>query len=369
MELFATTRKTLEEDGWLPGSFDVNEDHSEAEKIKASAVHFIEGVLDFNPDATEQIDLRDKHLASVEHLGGKARNASLKLIGQIRNHFPVIEKQLEERSWLSSNVNAIGELSRKLDPYLNHLREDRPARFLERLPFFPSAARGFFLRFDSERTQTVELGVSLEKIADVLEKDIELFKDQIRSLSELSHTIGKNVYLGRLIRKGLQKTLEKDLMAEDPRREFIENEQIPRLKNRLSNLRLQLDLNRAFLTSLTVILINTEILFKALSATGKNLVSAFNLGAVMADERISLKIQPIDSPEDSDVPRTVESLSASFKRISESASAVRAFMKASLEAFRESSGGLDRLQQEVEDAFQAARMVDLSRTARDGDRL
>ncbi len=369
MELFATTRKTLEEDGWLPGSFDVQEGHGEAEKIKISAVHFVENVLDFNPDATEQIDLRDKHLSSVEHLGGKARNASLKLIRQIRDHFPVIEKQLDGRSWLSSNVNAVEALAQELDPYLNQFRDDGLPGFLDRFRFIRTPARRFYSRFDARKNAAVELVVSLEKISDVFEKDIELFKAQIRNLSEVCHGIGKNVFLGRLIRKGLQKTLEKDLFNEDPRREFIEKEQIPRLKNRLANLRLQLDLNRAYLTSLTVILVNTEILYKALSTLGENLVSAFNLGAGMAGDRIGGAVQLIDGPCEHDMPRTLESLSASFKRVSGGALAIRGFMKDSLEAFRESTDGLCQLQQDVDESFQAAKVADLSTTSKDGEGL
>jgi len=377
VELFVTNRKTLEEDGWLPGSFEIENDHEEAHKFKHSAKHYIESVLDFNPDATEQIDLRDKHLSSVEHLGGKSRKASNKLIGQICEHFPVIEKQLEERSWLSSNFAEIKALSQSLDPFLNHVKEDGIPRLLERIPFIPTPMRRYYTRFESQRDKVEQIVKSLEKVTDVFEKDIELFKAQLRSMSDYCTAIGKNIFIGQAIEKGLLRALAKDLFVEDPRRDFIEKEQIPRLRERMSNLKRQLDLNRGYITVLTVVLLNNESLYKALIRGKKDLVAAFNLGVRMAGVRINLTIAPVEesksthvdgSPDDNlFAPQTLKSLSAAFARTIDLADSVKDFIKKSLEAFRESASGLPQLQKEVEEAFQAARMRDLSATAQDHD--
>jgi uncharacterized protein Yka (UPF0111/DUF47 family) len=377
VELFVTNQKTLEEDGWLPGSFEIEDDHEEAEKIKHSAAHYIESVLDFNPDATEQIDLRDKHLSSVEHLGGKSRKASNKLIGQICEHFPVIEKQLEERSWLSSNFNDIKALSQSLDPFLNHVKEDGIPRLLERISFIPTPARRYYSRFESQRDKVDQLVRSLEKVADVFEKDIELIKAQLRSMSQYCTAIGKNIFMGQAIDQGLQRALVNDLFIEDPRRDFIEKEQIPRLRLRVSNLRRQLDLNRGYITVLTVLLLNNESLNKALIREQENLAAAFNLGVSMARERINLSVRPLeqhasandDGRQDGNPPRlqNLMSLSAAFSRTTDLADSVKEFIKKSLDAFKESASGLPQLQKDVEEAFQAARMMDLSVTAQDHD--
>jgi hypothetical protein len=377
VELFVTNQKTLEEDGWLPGSFEIEDDHEDAEKIKHSAAHYIESVLDFNPDATEQLDLRDKHLSSVEHLGGKSRKGSIKLIGQIRDHFPVIEKQLEERSWLSSNFADIKSLSQGLDPFLNHVKEDGIPRFFERIPFIPTPTRRYYLRFESQRDKVDQLVRSLEKVTDVFEKDIELIKTQLRSMSEYCTAIGKKIFMGQAIDQGLQRALVNDLFVEDPRRDFIEKEQIPRLRLRMSNLRRQLDLNRGYITVLTVLLLNNESLNKALIRGQEDLVAAFNLGASMARERINLSVEPVaqresannDGSQDENPrrPQNLMSLSAAFSRTNDLADSVKEFIQKSLDAFRDSASGLPQLQTDVEEAFQAARMMGLSVTAQDHD--
>jgi hypothetical protein len=145
----------------------------------------------------------------------------------------------------------------------------------------------------------------------------------------------------------------------------------------MSNLKRQLDLNRGYITVLTVILLNSESLFKALIRAKKDLVAAFNMGADMARERINLAVSHVtpgdpecdseSQDENPSVPKNLMSLSAAFVRTIDLADSVKEFIKRSLEAFRESASGLPQLQKEVEEAFQAARMMDLSVTAQDHD--
>jgi hypothetical protein len=376
VELLITTRQTLEEDGWLPGDFEIGDEHEEAGKIRQAADKYIESVLEFNPDATEQLDKRDKHLALVENLGGKARNAGNKLIGQIRDYWPVLEKQLEEKSWLYTNFSDIGKLSNDLDPEKNHLKDDGFPSFLTRLPFLYSKVRRFFSKFETERKKAEQLVHSLEKVSDMFEKDIVLYKSQIKSFKEMCVSIGRNLYLGKLIDKGMGDALEKEVMEFDPRREFIETEQIPRLKSRTANLGLQLDLHREYIVSLTVLLINTETLYKALLQARKDLVNAFNLGAALAADRARITVDPLTFSEDggkdvgdddlASVPKDLTSLSAAFLRLYELSDSVKTFMNQSLSAFKESASGLPEFQRKTEEAFKSSRPVDFDITLKEG---
>ncbi len=368
MELFVTNQKTLEEDGWLPGPYEIKDDHEDAGKIKNSADRYIESLLEFNPDATEQLDVRDRHLSSMEHLGGKARKGSLDLIDQILGHFPVIEKQLDERAWLSGNFNDIQNLSQDLDPLTHHVKDEGGPRLLDRIPFIRTPISRYLSRFEVRRNDTLQLVGSLEKVADVFEKDMDLFKAQIRAMADFCTAIARNIYLGNAIAQGLHRALESDVMPDDPRREFIEKEQIPRIKTRMANLKLQLDLNRSVITTLTIVLLNTESLYKAVQRLRKDLATAFNMGTVVVRDRINLSLQPVTfGDEETDRilkedsrpgPQPFMSLAAAFARTTDLAGSAKDFMKKALAAFKDSAEVLPELQKRTDKAFQSAKPLD-----------
>ena len=369
MELFVTDQKTLEDDGWLPGPYQIEDDQDEAPKIRKSAERYIETLLEFNPDATEQLDLRDRHLTTMEQLGEKARKGSLQVIGEIRHHFPVIEKQLDKGSWLYGNFTDIENLSRSLNPQLNQVSDEPIPRLVDKILFFRATpVKRHLSQFESRRNDAVRLADALVKTADVFEKDIELFKSQIRTLGEFCTSLGRNIYLGRAIEDNLARALEHDVLPEDPRREFIETEQIPRVRKRVTGLKHQLQLNRAFITALTVALLNTETLYKALKRLNSDLVSAFSMGIAMARERFGMTMEPLagEEPPPSDnpisAPLPLTALTAAFSRITELTSSAKAFMPLSLEAFKAASAGLPEFQKKVEEAFKGKQPVDLDIT-------
>ena len=367
MELFVTDQKTLKDDGWLPGPYELKDDQDESHKIRKSADRYMETLLEFNPDATEQLDLRDRHLTTMAQLGEKARKGSLQLIGEIRHPLPVIEKQLDQGSWIAGNFNDIESLSRSLNPQLNQVSDKPIPRLLDKILFFRTPVRRHLARFESTRNDAARLVDSLAKVADVLEKDIGLFRAQIRAFGELCTALGRNIYLGQAIGDNLNKALEHDVLPEDPRREFIETEQIPRVQKRVAGLKHQLQLNRACITALTVAMLNTETLYKALKRLRENLVSAFNTGVAMANERFGMALEPLPAlglptSDDESPPLSLDALTAAFSRLAELASSARVFMPASLAAFKDASSHLPGLQKQAEEAFYAKQPVDLDIT-------
>jgi hypothetical protein len=73
VDLHVTDLKSLEMNGFSSDMFDVKDDHEETLAIKNVANRFVATLLEFNPDATEQLDLRSKHIANVENLGDQTR--------------------------------------------------------------------------------------------------------------------------------------------------------------------------------------------------------------------------------------------------------------------------------------------------------
>ena len=364
VDLFVTDQDTLKADGWLPGSFEIKDGHTDAVKLNQLAVKFVDSVLDFNPDATEQLDIRDRHLGSIDNLGGKARKNSSKLVRQLREPLDAVEKQFKEQSWLASSLNNLEAFSRKLDPRDYEVKETAVTRLLERIPFMPTPLRRYFSLYEPGRKEAEQILSALGKVADVLEKDIELFKSRSRDLSDYCTSLGKAVYLSGAIARCLRAALENDIPDGDPRVAFIEGEMLPRVRGRLPLLKLQLDFNRQCLTALTVVFLNTEELNKAMVRVGESLVKSFNQGGRMARERFNYPIdlleespaQPGDGPcHDVTRPWSLAELSAAFSQTVTAVKSLKEFMGSAGAAVRQSVAELPRQSDALDAAFAAAR--------------
>ncbi|MDA8402842.1 MAG: toxic anion resistance protein, partial [Desulfobacteraceae bacterium] len=334
--------------------------------IKNVANRFVATLLEFNPDATEQLDLRSKHIANVENLGDQARKKTSQLIHQMKELFNSLEKKFNDPSWMSGNLNALASMAETLDPSRCNLKETRISRFLEHIPGITTALRRYFARFESKRNDIELLIRHLNRLVAQVGKDNDTMILQKNTLQDHCRTLAKAIYLGTLIHVNLGKALLRDIPLDDPRYVFIEKEICLRLRGRLKNLGLQRELNMACFVAITIILENNRELHRGLETAKHALLSAFNQGVVTAQSLIRQQLtpMPLTDPsepgmvsEDYASPPNLKTLSDSLGLIPSACQAVQAFVTEAEPHIRSALSDLPQRHKLTEDSFRKMRLT------------
>jgi hypothetical protein len=330
--------------------------------VRNVADRYVETVLEFNPDATEQLDLRDKYVANVENLGDRVRTKNKKLIHHLNDHFAVLEKKFKDSVWISGNIKAISDISSALNPTGYKLKINRLTRFIELIPGIPTALRRYFRHFHSQSKEIDLLMRHLDRLSGQLNDEIGYLETQKVEMSDHCRSFKKAIHMGVLIQQQLGKAHATEIPRIDPRYTFIENEILNRLKERLENLTKQINLNSTCLCSIAVCIENGRELRKGIETLKINFITAHSIGAALALSlaRITLPDLACDSssihPEREAPPSpTLETLATAFSMIPTTCDEVLAFIERAQPAISTAVSGIPALFLQTESSFRTSR--------------
>jgi len=363
LDLCITDKTILEKEEGFFHKIDTFSHTDDMETLKNRACHFKETVLEFNPDAPEQIDLRDKHLACTENLGGHVRkiiSEQFKIQRKTYEEFVAIY-QSDRPSWFEKLLSGLSQGVEQLSPDLHNLKLNRFHCALEYIPGISTPLRTYFLGFEQSRTDMEQVIESLKHGVEWLQQKSSLLLEHMERLTALSQSLDRAICLGRLMDGALSDAMTNEVPKGDPRKRFINDELLCRLRLRMDILRLQMDSNRLGLITLEILYRNNQELIRGLEQSKDAIVNAFNLGAVCSYAITHQKIihgglgqnlGELELPDRSIKPaQHMENLKLAFNRVLSCDHEIRAFMAGVGPIVERTLSDLIRLQKKTDSTF------------------
>jgi uncharacterized protein YaaN involved in tellurite resistance len=167
-----------------------------------------------------------------------------------------------------------------------------------RLPGVGSPLKRYFSRFESGQTAIAAIIRSLEVGRTQLERDNITLADDQKRMRELTVKLERAVKLGQLIDAKLETRISREFKPEDEQHQFLSEEVLFPLRQRIIDLQQQLAVNQQGVVATELIIRNNRELIRGVNRSLHVTVTALQVAATVAmaleNQRITLdKIQAV----------------------------------------------------------------------------
>ena len=236
----------------------------------------------------------------------------------------------------------------KLDPTGVDLSPGAFSRLVGLIPGVGTPLRRYFMRYESSQTTIDAVIQSLEKGRDQLKRDnVTLIGDQ-KEMRELTLTLTEQVELAQALDGALVEQLETEIAADEPRRQFIEEEILFVVRQRTMDLQQQLAVNQQGVLATEMIIRNNRELTRgvdrAIDVTVSALQVAVTVALALAHQKVVLdKVEAVNRATSDLIAGTAERLKTQGTEIHEQAAGTMLDMDSLRSAFEDISIALDEI--------------------------
>ena len=315
-------------------------------------------------------DAQERTRAAIEAMGSQLQKEAARRSQMLKQPVAKLYRHSEDGGEVANALVDLKVKVEELDPGKIDLEAGWFTRLLGRIPGVGTPLKRYFSRYESASTVIDAIVRSLKDGQEQLKRDnITLLDDQKR-MRELTHKLERAVKLGQLIDSKLVDRLQTEIPDSDPRYEFIQNELLFPLRQRIQDLQQQLLVNQqGYLTVEMIIRNNKELtrgVNRALNVTVSALQVAVTLALALANQRIVLeKVQALSSTTSDLIAGTAERLKTQGVDIHKQASATQVDMDSLRRAFADIRIALDDIARYRKDALprMAERILEMDRMA------
>jgi uncharacterized protein YaaN involved in tellurite resistance len=329
------------------------------------------------PDPTDELraqaDAQVATLLSIDPADDEARTAA-------RDAVDAMGRDLQSRSAtrsrmlqaplreISHNSEDGGEVARslsdlrieveKLDPSGLDTEAGWFTRAIGRIPGVGTPLKRYFMRYESSQTQIDAIVNSLEKGRDQLKRDNVTLGDDQKKMRELTHLLADQVALAQALDASVSDKLATEITADDPRRQFVEEDILFAIRQRTVDLQQQLAVNQQGVLAIEIIIRNNRELIRgvdrAIDVTISALQVAVTVALALAHQKIVLdKIEAINATTSSMIAGTAERLKTQGTEIHKQASGTMLDMDSLRQAFDDIEIALDEISRYRREALPA----------------
>lgn len=281
MTMHVTDAACLENDETLLKEMTVLSSEEERARLKVNAGKYVETVLNYNPDATEQIDTQDKHLACADALGTQAREKTLVLFKEQNETCTLLAQSFlpPYPTWIKEFLSGLDRMAARLSPGSHRLSLNKPSLITKHYPLLSPSVRNYIKTIHHAREDCKRLVDSLDHAILRFERILTELVQQSEDIKTLSRSLYHAIEFGHVVELSLAQAVKK-IPGDDPRIGFIEDTLIERFRTRINLLRFQMILNRESLITQEIHIRNCREMKEGLEKSKSLVLQAFNL-AVM----------------------------------------------------------------------------------------
>jgi uncharacterized protein YaaN involved in tellurite resistance len=315
------------------------------DELRSQADAQVEQLLSIDP--TDE----DARTAAREAVDSMGRDLQTRSAGRSR----MLQAPLKE---ISHNSEDGGEVAKSLSDLRIEVEELDPSgldtdagwftRAIGKIPGVGTPLKRYFMRYESSQTQIDAIVVSLEKGRDQLKRDNVTLGDDQKAMRELTHLLTDQVALAQALDASVVDKLATEITADDPRRQFVEEDILFALRQRTLDLQQQLAVNQQGVLAIEIIIRNNRELIRgvdrAIDVTISALQVAVTVALALAHQKIVLdKIQAINTTTSTMIAGTAERLKTQGTEIHQQASSTMLDMEALRSAFADIDTALDEI--------------------------
>ncbi len=299
---------------------------------------------------------QDQAKAAVEQMGrGLQRDAAQRSM-MLRQPIKALSKHSEDGGPVANALVDLKIKVEELDPNRIDFSPGWFSRTLGMIPGIGTPLKRYFSKFESSETVIDSIIQSLKGGRDQLKRDnVTLQEDQAR-MRELTHKLERQIALGQRLDAKIAYALERDIAFDDPRRQFIEEELLFPLRQRVIDLQQQLAVNQQGILSIAIIMGNNSELMRgvdrAVDVTVSALQVAVAVALALANQKIVLdKIQAVSQTTSELIAGTAARLRQQGAEIHRQAASSTLDMESLKGAFADITAAMDEISRYRQEAL------------------
>ncbi|MDP2933076.1 MAG: toxic anion resistance protein [bacterium] len=245
---------------------------------------FVTKVLAYDPNKTEQIEAAENIKVAVQTMGEKTQRESAQISNSpmLKSTIRTLASKGEDGGEVAKTLLELNHQVIQLDPSdMNFGKKGVLKRTLYAMPFVGSPIAKYFTKFQAADSIIAEIVQSLINGREQLDRDNKILADDKKRMLFMTIRLNKAIALGRMLDDKLSAALQ-EMGQDDPRHQFISEELIFPLRQRILDLEQQLAVNQQGVITFEVIIRNNRELINGVRRAEMVTVNALNIAVTAA---------------------------------------------------------------------------------------
>ncbi|MFN3882525.1 MAG: toxic anion resistance protein [Nitrincola lacisaponensis] len=235
----------------------------------------------FNLDAKDLRAQQDKAKA-LKGLGAQVQRELTRRSALLKQPMSQLVRDAEDGGDVAKSLLALQEQTNLINPNAIDFNPNVIRRMLARIPGVGTPISRWFAKFQSVDGVIQNIIKDLQGGQAQLERDNTTLKGDQVAMRELTFKLQDYIVLGRLIDQKITQRLENEISIHETKRQFIEEDILFPLRQRVMDLQQQLAVNQqGFLTS-EILIRNNRELIRGVSRSLNVTITALNTAATLA---------------------------------------------------------------------------------------
>jgi len=299
----------------------------------------------FDPNSE---DSRQDAMNAVEAMGRDLQRKAAARSQMLQTPIRDLMKTSEDGGPVAKSLVDLRLEVESLDPTSLDLDPGFATRFLGSLPGIGTPLKRYFMRYESAQTQIDSIIKSLEAGKSQLARDNTTLGADQREMRELTHSLAEQASLGIALDEAISNRLARDIPADDPRHQFLNEEVLFVLRQRIMDIQQQLAVNQQGVLATEIIIRNNKELMRgvdrALDVTVSALQVAVTVALGLAHQKVVLdKVEAVNKTTSTLIADTAAKLRTQGADIHRQASSAMLDMDSLRSAFADINGTLEEI--------------------------
>ena len=311
--------------------------------LDAKATQLVTELVSIDPADHER---RKAATGAVESMALGAEQDASRRSAMLEEPLQSLSSRAEDGGEVATSLVDLREQIEELDPAGLDFEQDWIGRFIGKLPGIGTPIRRYFARYESSQQVIDGIIRSLNQGKEQLKRDnITLAEDQ-KAMRAAGIQLERAVELGQLVDQKLEYQVARDLASDEARKQFVQEELIFPLRQRIQDLQQQQMVNQQGFLTIEMILRNNKELIRgvdrAVNVTVNALQVAVTLALALNHQRITLdKIQAVTATTNNLIAGTAERLKTQGVEIQKQAASTALDIGVLKKAFADINTALD----------------------------
>ena len=319
-------------------------------------------------------DAREATRNTVDTMGRDLQRRSATKSKMLQAPLKDLTRGAEDGGPVAKSLSDLRIEVENLDPTSVDLSPGGFTRLIGMIPGVGTPLKRYFMKYESAQTSIDSIIKSLEKGRDQLKRDnVTLVEDQ-KAMRELTLTLTDQVELAQALDGALVEQLDTEITADDPRRQFVEEEILFVVRQRTMDLQQQLAVNQQGVLATEMIIRNNRELMRgvdrAIDVTVSALQVAVTVALALAHQKVVIdKVEAVNRATSDIIAGTAERLKTQGTEIHEQAAGAMLDMDSLRSAFEDISIALDEISRYRREALpqMASTILELDQLAEESE--
>ncbi|MDH5510038.1 MAG: toxic anion resistance protein [Nitrospinota bacterium] len=335
------------------------------------AEEFVEAVMN---TSEEDLEGRNEKKMALERLGAKAQTKSSHRSAMLRRPIKELSMKGADGGPVAKALVDLAVEMGKLDPNSWDFSVSGVAKLLSFIPGVGNKMQRYFLQYESAQAVIDNIIKSLEKGREMLERDSLTLTEDQKQIRALTILLQKQIQVAILIDQKLSYKLERELQQTDSKYQFIAEELIYPLRQRIMDLQQQLAVNQQGVLAMEIIIRNNKELVRgvsrAINVTASALDVAVTVALALAHQKLVLDRVEILNKSTSDlIAGTARRLRTQGTAIHKQASSAMLDMEALKSAFNDMNEAIKEISRFRQEALpkMAQTVLEMDQLTKEGE--